>query len=93
MAIECNDAHAAGSASSPLSSNRFGARRRPSEVAPTSSIHPTAVARGPGVSECGRDVDAVMEDIDRDRFMAPEEAVEYGLVDAIMPPRRALPGK
>jgi ATP-dependent protease ClpP protease subunit len=28
-----------------------------------------------------------MRDIDRDRFMTPEEAVEYGLIDAVMPPR------
>lgn len=41
----------------------------------------------------GRDIEAVMEDIDRDRFMTPAEAVEYGLVDAIMPPRRAHAGK
>ena len=34
----------------------------------------------------GRDVETVMEDIDRDRFMTPAEAVEYGLIDAIMPP-------
>jgi ATP-dependent Clp protease protease subunit len=35
----------------------------------------------------GQDVEQVMKDIDRDRFMTPEEAVEYGLVDAIMQPR------
>src|SRR5215468_7870393 len=35
----------------------------------------------------GQDVDQVMRDIDRDRFMTPEEAVEYGLVDAIMDSR------
>jgi ATP-dependent protease ClpP protease subunit len=29
----------------------------------------------------------VLRDIDRDRFMSPEEAVEYGLVDAVMEPR------
>ena len=34
----------------------------------------------------GRDVETVMEDIDRDRFMTPAEAVEYGLVDAILAP-------
>ena len=34
-----------------------------------------------------RDVDQVMRDIDRDRFMGPEEAVEYGLVDEIISPR------
>ena len=42
----------------------------------------------------GRDIDTVMEDIDRDRFMTPAEAVDYGLVDAILPPpvsrRRAV---
>jgi ATP-dependent Clp protease protease subunit len=32
----------------------------------------------------GQDVDQVLRDIDRDRFMTPEEAVEYGLVDAVM---------
>jgi ATP-dependent Clp protease protease subunit len=39
----------------------------------------------------GQDVDQVMVDIDRDRFMTPQEAVEYGLVDAIMEPRGGLP--
>ena len=38
----------------------------------------------------GQDVEQVMRDIDRDRFMTPEEAVEYGLVDAVMQPRQAL---
>jgi ATP-dependent Clp protease protease subunit len=37
----------------------------------------------------GRDVEEVMRDIDRDRFMTPEEAMEYGLVDAVME-RKAL---
>jgi ATP-dependent protease ClpP protease subunit len=27
-----------------------------------------------------------MKDIDRDRFVTPEEAVAYGIVDAVMPP-------
>jgi ATP-dependent Clp protease protease subunit len=40
----------------------------------------------------GQDVDQVLRDIDRDRFMTPEEAVEYGLVDAIMEPRGAVSG-
>ena len=35
----------------------------------------------------GQDVDQVLRDIDRDRFMTPEEAVEYGLVDGVMEPR------
>jgi ATP-dependent Clp protease protease subunit len=37
----------------------------------------------------GNSVDQVMRDIDRDRFMTPEEAIEYGLIDAIMPSRTA----
>jgi len=38
----------------------------------------------------GQDVDQVLRDIDRDRFMTPEEAVEYGVVDAIMEPRAVV---
>ena len=34
----------------------------------------------------GRSVEQVMADFDRDRFMTPEEAVEYGLVDAVLRP-------
>jgi ATP-dependent Clp protease, protease subunit len=33
-----------------------------------------------------RPIDQVMRDIDRDRFMTPEEALEYGLIDGIMEP-------
>jgi ATP-dependent Clp protease protease subunit len=32
----------------------------------------------------GQAVDQVLQDIDRDRFMSPEEAIEYGLIDAVM---------
>ena len=35
----------------------------------------------------GREVEQVTKDIDRDHFMTPEEAVDYGLIDAIMAPR------
>ncbi|HEY2327037.1 MAG TPA: ATP-dependent Clp protease proteolytic subunit [Gaiellaceae bacterium] len=37
----------------------------------------------------GQDVEQVMQDIDRDNFMTPQEAVDYGLIDAIMQPRSA----
>src|ERR1700682_2966158 len=32
----------------------------------------------------GRDVDEVMRDIDRDRFLGPDEAIEYGLADQVL---------
>jgi len=32
----------------------------------------------------GQPKEQVLRDIDRDRFMTPEEAVEYGLVDEVM---------
>ncbi|HUK96120.1 MAG TPA: ATP-dependent Clp protease proteolytic subunit [Gaiellaceae bacterium] len=35
----------------------------------------------------GREVEQVLLDIDRDRFMTPEEAVSYGLVDGIIAAR------
>ena len=34
-----------------------------------------------------RDVEQVMRDIDRDRFLEPHEAVEYGLADAVLATR------
>lgn len=37
----------------------------------------------------GQDVEQVLADIDRDRFMTPAEAVDYGLIDAIMDQHRA----
>jgi ATP-dependent Clp protease, protease subunit len=35
----------------------------------------------------GRDVEQVMRDIDRDRFLGPAEAVEYGLADHVLATR------
>ncbi|MGZ4389733.1 MAG: ATP-dependent Clp protease proteolytic subunit [Gaiellaceae bacterium] len=32
----------------------------------------------------GRDVEQVMRDIDRDHFMSPQEAIEYGLIDGVI---------
>jgi ATP-dependent Clp protease, protease subunit len=40
----------------------------------------------------GRDVDQVMRDIDRDRFLTPAEAVEYGLIDDVVTPRSSIAG-
>ncbi len=41
----------------------------------------------------GQEVDQVMQDIDRDRFMAPEEAVAYGIVDEVLERRPAAAGR
>jgi ATP-dependent Clp protease protease subunit len=38
----------------------------------------------------GRSIGQVATDIDRDYFMTPEEAMEYGLIDAIISPRSGL---
>jgi ATP-dependent Clp protease, protease subunit len=38
----------------------------------------------------GQPVEQVMKDIDRDRFMNPQEAVDYGLADEIVSPRGGL---
>jgi len=37
----------------------------------------------------GKELDEVMHDIDRDHFMTPEEALAYGLIDLVLPPRAA----
>jgi ATP-dependent Clp protease protease subunit len=49
------------------------------EVAATTRQMAEIIAR-----HAGRDVEQVMRDIDRDRFMTPEEAVAYGLIDGVL---------
>jgi ATP-dependent Clp protease, protease subunit len=51
------------------------------EVAATTRQMAEIVAR-----HSGREVEQVLQDIDRDRFMTPEEAVDYGLVDEVLDP-------
>src|SRR5512142_1698520 len=41
---------------------------------------------------CGRTVDEVARDSDRDRFMSAAESKEYGLVDQVVVSRKEIPG-
>ncbi len=36
------------------------------------------------IRHCGQDLDKIEKDTDRDRFMDPEEAVKYGLIDKVV---------
>jgi len=40
---------------------------------------------------CGRKVDDIAKDTDRDRFMSADEAKEYGLVDQVVLSRKEIP--
>lgn len=40
---------------------------------------------------CGRSVEEVARDTDRDRFMSSEEAKEYGLIDQVVVSRKEIP--
>jgi ATP-dependent Clp protease, protease subunit len=47
------------------------------------------------IRHCGQDLDKIERDTDRDRFMDPEEAVSYGLIDKVvesMPRVEVTPG-
>jgi ATP-dependent Clp protease protease subunit len=41
---------------------------------------------------CGKSVDAVAKDTDRDRFMSASDAKDYGLVDEVVKSRKEIPG-
>jgi ATP-dependent Clp protease protease subunit len=41
---------------------------------------------------CGRKVEELTRDTDRDRFMSSAEAKEYGLVDQVVQSRKEIPG-
>ena len=41
---------------------------------------------------CGRKVEELARDTDRDRFMSADEAKEYGLVDHVVQSRKEIPG-
>jgi ATP-dependent Clp protease protease subunit len=37
----------------------------------------------------GRDVELIRKDIERDKILTAEAAVEYGIVDSVIPSRKA----
>jgi ATP-dependent Clp protease protease subunit len=39
---------------------------------------------------CGRSVETISKDTDRDRFMSAEEAKDYGLVDEVVKSRKEI---
>ncbi len=39
-------------------------------------------------NSCGKTVEQVLKDIDRDNFMSPQEAMEYGIIDSVIEPKR-----
>ena len=41
---------------------------------------------------CGRSIEQVEKDTDRDNFMTPDEAKAYGLVDEVVQSRKEIPG-
>ncbi|WP_420615971.1 ATP-dependent Clp protease proteolytic subunit [Candidatus Palauibacter sp.] len=41
----------------------------------------------------GQDLDRIAEDVDRDRFMSPEEARDYGLIDLVVARETEVDGK
>ena len=49
------------------------------------------------VEHTGRSAKDVNKDLERDRFMSPDDAIEYGLIDRIYtfrdPAREAVPGR
>ena len=49
------------------------------EITETTRLMAEAIAR-----HSGKEVEQVLRDIDRDYFMAPQEAIEYGLIDSVI---------
>ena len=43
-------------------------------------------------AHCGRSVEDIERDADRDHWLTAEEAVEYGLVDQVLVSKKELPG-
>ena len=64
------------------------------EIAAQEILHIRERLNGIISKHTGQSVDKIAEDIDRDRFMSPESAVEYGLIDRVLEgPVQQMEGK
>jgi ATP-dependent Clp protease protease subunit len=54
------------------------------EVAAREIMHIRERLNGIIAKHTGQEVQRIADDVDRDRFMGPEEAVEYGLIDRVL---------
>jgi ATP-dependent Clp protease protease subunit len=54
------------------------------EVAAREILHIRERLNGIIAEHTGQSVERIAEDVDRDRFMGPQEAVEYGLIDRVL---------
>ncbi|MDX1492715.1 MAG: ATP-dependent Clp protease proteolytic subunit [Longimicrobiales bacterium] len=64
------------------------------EIAAAEILHIRERLNGIISKHTGQPVEKIADDVDRDRFMGPEEAVEYGLIDRVLEgPVQQLDGK
>jgi ATP-dependent Clp protease protease subunit len=64
------------------------------EIAAQEILHIRETLNGIVAKHTGRSTEQVAQDVDRDRFMSPEAAVEYGLIDRVLEgPVRQTEGK
>jgi ATP-dependent Clp protease protease subunit len=54
------------------------------EIAAQEILHIREKLNGIVAKHSGQSVDRIAEDVDRDRFMSPQAAVEYGLIDRVL---------
>ena len=54
------------------------------EIAAKEVLHLRQRLNGILAKHTGQDVSRIEDDVDRDRFMGPDEAVEYGLIDRVL---------
>jgi ATP-dependent Clp protease protease subunit len=64
------------------------------EIAAREILHIRERLNGILAKHTGQTAERIADDVDRDRFMSPEEAVAYGLIDRVLEgPVRTLDGK